>query len=105
MRDRFGYGYLSFTLGPDGHTVYYLTGAPIPSAGSSKQGRREEDFHLVTYDIQRHEYKDHGRVVLDNGDHLRDVNSIAVGLDNTVYTLSTIRQSPKNRTDLVSVRP
>ncbi len=27
MYDEFSYGYLGFTLGPDGHTLYYLTGA------------------------------------------------------------------------------
>ncbi len=28
MYDRFDYGYMGFTFGPDGHTLYYLTGAP-----------------------------------------------------------------------------
>jgi hypothetical protein len=105
MKDKFGYGYLSFALGPDGHTVYYLTGAPISSEAKDKSSKREEDFHLVTYDIPGKKVQDHGRIVLDNGDHLRDINAIAVGLDGTVYTLSTIRQSPKNRTDLVSFHP
>ena len=29
MFDKFYYGYLGFTLGPDGRTLYYLTGGPI----------------------------------------------------------------------------
>jgi hypothetical protein len=28
MYDPFAYGHLGFTLGPEGHTIYYLTGAP-----------------------------------------------------------------------------
>jgi hypothetical protein len=33
MYDRFTYGHLGFTLGPDGHTLYYLTGAPRKATG------------------------------------------------------------------------
>jgi len=33
MYDRFKYGHLGFELGPDGHTIYYLTGAPPGTTG------------------------------------------------------------------------
>jgi len=35
MYDQFAYGYLGFILGPDGHTIYYLTGSPLTNKGSS----------------------------------------------------------------------
>ena len=41
MNDSFAYGYLSFALGPDGRTVYYLTTGPGQGdAGAAKKGRR-----------------------------------------------------------------
>ncbi len=39
MFDQFSYGYLGFTLGPDGHTIYYLTGGPIYVDGQRVWGR------------------------------------------------------------------
>ena len=60
MFDQFSYGYLGFTLGPDGRTLYYLTGGPIyvdgkRVTGKDSTGKGEakglEDLHLVTYDI------------------------------------------------------
>jgi len=36
MYDAFAYGYLGFALGPDGHTIYYLTGAPPKATGSER---------------------------------------------------------------------
>ena len=60
MFDQFSYGYLGFTLGPDGRTLYYLTGGPVyvegkRVAGKAKTAKGEskgiEDLHLITYDI------------------------------------------------------
>ena len=60
MFDQFSYGYLGFTLGPDGRTLYYLTGGPIYENGRRVTGRSStakgeskgaENLHLVTYDI------------------------------------------------------
>jgi hypothetical protein len=40
MYDRFKYGHLGFALGPDGHTIYYLTGAsPIGRGGERLNGK------------------------------------------------------------------
>ena len=54
MYDAFDYGYLGLTLGPDGHTLYFLTGTP---AG--------EEIRLVTYDIPARKYTDHGALSLE----------------------------------------
>jgi hypothetical protein len=112
MFDQFSYGYLGFILGPDQHTLYYLTGGPVYVEGRRVKGKSStamgeakglEDLHLVTYDIPTGMYRDHGAVFYADGQRPLYVNSIAVGQDGTVYTLARIREKGKERTDLVSI--
>jgi len=114
MFDQFSYGYLGFTLGPDGRTLYYLTGGPVYKdgrrvAGKSSTAKGEakgtEDLHLVTYDIPDRRYTDHGAVFYEDGGRPSYVNSIAVGRDGTVYTIARIPKGDGYRVDLVSLRP
>jgi hypothetical protein len=109
MFDKFPYGYLGFTLGPDGHTLYYLTGGAIYEGGKPVAANRntagEEDIHLVTYDIPSTKYIDHGPIFFPNGQRPADVNSIAVAKDGTVYSLSLVRENGKQRADLISIKP
>jgi hypothetical protein len=111
MGDQFSYGYLGFKLGPDGHTIYYLTGGPIYidgkrvlGASSTAKGEAKglEDLHLITYDIPAGKYLDHGAVFYPDGQRPLYVNSIAIGDDGTVYTLARITENGKTRTDLIS---
>ena len=114
MYDQFSYGYLGFTLGPDKHTVYYLTGGPIYVGGRRVEGKNctakgeakgQENLHLITYDIPCERYIDHGSIFFTNGDRPSYVNSIAVGSDGTVYTLSRIPHPDGTfHTDLISVK-
>jgi hypothetical protein len=110
MFDEFSYGYLGFTLGPDGRTLYYLTGGPIYENGRRVIGKNStakgeakgaEDLHLVTYDIANSRYCDDGAVFLENGERPAYVNSIAVGKDGTVYTLSRVTENGHTRGDLI----
>lgn len=114
MFDQFSYGYLGFTLGPDGNTIYYLTGGPIYRggrrvAGKDSTGKGEakgdEDLHLVTYEIPAGLYKDRGAIYYEDGAHPAYVNSIGVGKDGTVYTLARV-PAPDGRvhTELISIR-
>ncbi len=114
MFDQFSYGYLGFTLGPDGKTIYYLTGAPIyvdgkRLAGKSKTAMGEakglEDLHVITYDVEKLKYTDHGAVFYPNGQRPLYVNAITIGKDGTVYTLPRITENGKTRSDLVSFKP
>ncbi|MBL8219759.1 MAG: NHL repeat-containing protein [Bryobacterales bacterium] len=91
MYDSFRYGYLGFTLGPDGHTLYYLTGTP---AG--------EEIRFVTYHIPTRRYIDHGAVVLEDGRRPTWAQAIAVGPDKRIYTVSKIMDNGTLKTDLVS---
>src|SRR5665647_122885 len=112
MGDQFSYGYLGFKLGPDGRTIYYLTGGPIyidgkriMGASSTAKGEAKglEDLHLITYDIPTGKYLDHGAIFYPDGQRPLYVNSIAIGADSTVYTLARITGNGKTRTDLISI--
>jgi len=114
MFDQFSYGYLGFALGPDGKTINYLTGGPIYENGRRVAGKNStamgeakglENLHLITYDIPKMKYKDHGAIFYPNGQRPLYINSIAVGLDGTVYFLARITENGQTRTDLVSVKP
>ena len=113
MFDQFSYGYLGFTLGPDGATLHYPTGGPIYVAGKRVAGKDatakgeskgEENLHLITYHIPTGTYRDHGPIFFENGDRPAYVNSIAVAADGTVYTLSRV-PGAGIRTDLISFKP
>jgi hypothetical protein len=110
MFDEFSYGYLGFTLGPDGHTLHYLTGCPVYENGHRVAGKAStakgeakgiENLCLITYDIATSRYADNGAVFLEDGERPAYVNSIAVGHDGTVYTLSRIVEHGHTRGDLI----
>lgn len=112
MYDQFSYGYLGFILGPDKKTIYYLTGGPIYENGQRVKGtdeiakgaaKGEENLHLVTYNLETNEYCDHGPVFYENGERPLYVNSIAIGADESVYTLARINVDGKVITDLVKI--
>jgi len=114
MFDQFSYGYLGFALGPDGRTIYYLTGGPVYEGGrrvagkvSAAKGESKgvENLHLVTYDIPAAKYTDHGPIYFENGDRPAYVNSIAVGRDGAVYFLSRVTTAGRTRADLIRIPP
>jgi hypothetical protein len=63
----------------------------------------EEDLHLITYHIPDGKYIDHGAIFLPDGQRPKEVNSIAVGKDGSVYALAAITQNGHNRTDLMRI--
>jgi hypothetical protein len=107
MFDQFPYGYLGLVLGADGHTLYYLTGSPLPrdanGTGSNKKGA--EGSHLITYDVSTAKYTDHGQIMLDNGDAATAPQSLAVAPDGTVYTLCYVARNGKKSIELISFHP
>ena len=112
MFDQFGYGYLGFQFGPDGHTLYYLTGGPVYEEGKRLKGvdkvamgavRGLEDLHLVTYNIPDQRYTDHGAVFYEDGQRPTYVNSIVVGQDGSMYMLARFETKGKEIEDLIKI--
>ena len=112
MFDTFSYGYLGFELGPDGKTLYYLTGGPIYENGervsgleSIKRGdsKGPENLHLITYNIPERKYIDHGSIFYEDGTRPSYVNSIAVGPNGNVYTLARFEHDGKEVEDLIKI--
>ena len=113
MFDQFSYGYLGFALGPDGDTIYYLTGGPIYKDGKRLKGKDRiamgaakglEDLHLVTYHIPTGRCKDQGAIYYPGGERPLYVNSIAVGKDGSVYSLARVPGKGPVRADLFCVK-
>ena len=111
--DQFSYGYLGFALGPDGKTIYYLTGGPIYEHGKRIEGEKSiakgaakglENLHLITYKIPTNTYQDHGAIFYKNGDRPLYVNSIAVDRLGNVYTLARINRNGRTVTDLIKIK-
>jgi hypothetical protein len=113
MYDQFSLGYLGFTLGPDGRTLYYLTGGPTCVNGRRLEGKATtakgeakglENLHVVTYDIPIGKYTDHGAVYFESGNIPTYVNTLAVGKDGAIYAVA--RPEPgKTRSDLMRIPP
>ncbi len=112
MFDQFSYGYLGFQLGPDQETIYYLTGGPIYVDGKRLKGKSEiakgaakglENLHLITYNIKKRNYKDHGPIFFTDGERPTYVNSIAVGKDGAVYALARVTHEERIIQDLIKI--
>ncbi|NND32468.1 MAG: hypothetical protein HKN76_07745 [Saprospiraceae bacterium] len=110
MFDQFSYGYLGFTHVKRNNTIYYLTGGPIFKDGQRVEGESSiprggakgpENLHLVTYDLDKCQYLDHGPIFYNDGSRPSFVNSIAVGEDGYIYTLGRIDHKGKIIADLL----
>lgn len=126
MYDQFHYGYLGFKLGPDDETLYYLTGSPIIkdgrtvdgnektiAGGSDKStgtwaGRGLENVNLVTYNIPKKEYTDHGSVFFEDGsiplrkELVHYINAIAFDGKGRIYTCGQFEAEGNIIEDLLS---
>jgi len=113
MYDQFSYGYLGFDLGPDGETLYYLTGGPIYIDGKrvtgsdmiSKGGAKgPENLHLITYNLPKRKYTDHGPIFFEDGERPTWVNSIALDRSGNIYTLARFKHEGKIIKDLIKIQ-
>ncbi len=100
MFDKVVYGYLGLALDARSDVLYYLTGSPLPPGSGLAEGS-----HLITYDIAKAQYEDHGQIILDNGQPAGDEQALVLGHDGTIYTLTEIRRDGRHEMDLISFRP
>lgn len=100
MFDKVDYGYLGLALNVHTDVLYYLTGSPLPSGSDLAEGS-----HLITYDIARARYEDHGQIILDNGKPAGAEQALLLGHDGMIYTLTEIRRNGAHEMDLISFRP
>jgi hypothetical protein len=104
--DGMEYGYLGLALGADGHTLYYLTGAPLASGTKGATTPEKKDgTDLITYDISSRKYVDRGRILLGKGDPIDPPQSLVLGSDGTLYTLSFVVEDGKSGIELISFHP
>ncbi|CAL1520555.1 hypothetical protein [Chitinophaga sp. MM2321] len=112
MYDQFSYGYLGFILGPDGETIYYLTGGPVYEGGKRVTGASQiskggakgiENLHVVTYHLPTRTYTDHGAVFYADGGRPTYVNSIAIDTAGNIYTLARFNHAGNEIQDLVKI--
>lgn len=112
MFDQFSYGYLGIQLANDGHTIYYLSGGPIYINGQRVKGEEHiakggakglENLHLITYHIPKGKYIDHGPIFYEDASRPTYVNSIAIGVDDQVYSLARYERDGKTIQDLVKI--
>lgn len=101
------YGYLGLALAADGHTLYYLTGTPLTSDSkvSNAAAEQKEGTDLITYDISNRKYLDHGQIAFGNGGPIEPPQSLVIGSDGTIYTLSYVVEDGKSGIDLISFHP
>jgi hypothetical protein len=107
MFDGMEYGYLGLALGANGHTLYYLTGVPLSSdkKRSKTAAEQKDGTDLITYDISNRRHVDHGQILLGHGDPIDPPQSLVIGSDGTLYTLSYVINDGKSGIDLVSFHP
>lgn len=100
MFDKVEYGYLGLALDSRSDVLYYLTGSPLPPGSDLDEGS-----DLITYDIAKAKYEDHGQIILENGKPAGAEQALALGHDGTIYTLTEIRRNGRHEMDLISIRP
>ncbi|MEX2573456.1 MAG: hypothetical protein WD317_04125 [Balneolaceae bacterium] len=113
MADQHYYGYLGFELGPDGETLYFLTGGPYEVDGQRVTNDNAEELgypgetenlHLVTYNIPNEEYIDHGPIFDSNGSRVTHTHAITVDGNGSVYLLGQLDRNGEREMDLIRIQ-
>lgn len=100
MFNKVDYGYLGLALDARSDVLYYLTGSPLPPGSDMAEGS-----HLITYDIAKAKYEDHGQIILDNGEPAGAEQALVLGHDGMIYTLTEIHRNGRDEMDLIRFRP
>ncbi|MHC4556245.1 MAG: hypothetical protein ACYTFW_03035 [Planctomycetota bacterium] len=76
---------MGFIIGPDKKTLFYLAHAPCIKI----EGRPDiqSSLNLITYDIKKGRYKDHGPILSTDNRRVFFGESIAIGSDDHIYSV------------------
>jgi len=87
------YAQLGLSMGSN-HVLYGLVHAPAAKPGIKRS------VHLITYEIDRKVFRDHGRVLSEEGMALMFAESCAVAPNGDIYTVGWVEVAPKMKGDL-----
>ncbi len=86
----FRYGYLTLELGPDGETIYYVTG---DHGLIAEDGRKVKNtLRLVTYHLPTGRYQDHGVIRLEDGRYPTLTQSLVVHPNGRLFSVPWIEK-------------
>ncbi len=91
---------LGFMLGPKNTLIYLAHGPPIPLEGRFDVN---SSVHLITYKIDKGEYRDHGMLVAKKGRRIFHTESIAIGADDHLYTVAWVESVDPKRMKEIQV--
>jgi hypothetical protein len=85
---------LGFTIGPK-NTIFYLTHGPVVEI----KGRKniQSSLYLITYEIDKAKYTNHGPIFSQNKRRVFFAESIAIGTDDHIYTTAWVEVTDPQR--------
>ena len=89
---------LGFMLGPDNTLVYLAHGPAVMIEGRREVG---SSVHLITYDINNGEYRDHGILMGPDDRRVFFTESVAMGLDGHLYSVAWVETLDPERMEQV----
>jgi len=111
VNEDFRYGYMTLAQKPgDEDTLYYISGYYVFENPTPEQARLMQQvgdlnentlgklakhyLTLVTYDLSKNEYKDHGIIRIEDGRFPENTQSIAIDKNGRIYTCPWIPNPP-----------
>jgi len=85
---------LGFTLGPK-NTIFYLAHGPMVRIKGRQKLRC--NLYLITYEIDRQKYTEHGPLLSKDGRRVFFGESIAIGPDNHIYVIAWVEVADKEK--------
>ena len=85
---------LGFMVGPE-NTIFYL--ADGPAVQMQERRTLQSNLYLITYQIDKHKYTDHGPILSKDGRRVFFGESIAIGADDHIYSVAWVEVADKER--------
>ena len=85
---------LGFTIGPK-NTIFYLADGPMVEIAG--RPRLRCNLYLITYEIDKQKYTDHGPILSKDGRRVFFGESIAIGADDHIYSVAWVEVAKAER--------